>query len=369
MVPAYVLLLERMPLTPNGKLDRKNLPRPDARQLQQAYVAPQSAPEQQLATIWQDVLKLERVGLNDNFFELGGDSIISIQVVSRARQAGLRFTPKDLFQHPTIQALVAVVQTGEPLQQIDQRPVSGETPLLPVHQVFFAQPIPDRHHWNQSVMLKPTQALNPQALEQALGALVMHHDSLRLNFVSQAEGWSAQYRDVFEAEAILWQADIADLAALEVLGNQAQRSLQLSDGSLIRAVLANLADGSQRLLLVVHHLVVDGVSWRILFEDLQTAYRQCLAGETVQLPAKTSAVKAWAVALQDYAASAPLQAELAYWQQQLQGAPVALPCDNAEGGQQHQHALAIRSRLDKTLTRRLLQKPRRPIARRSTTCC
>ncbi|MEB0223174.1 non-ribosomal peptide synthase/polyketide synthase [Pseudomonas sp. 10S4] len=355
MVPAYVLLLDCMPLTPNGKLDRKNLPRPDVSQLQQAYVAPQSALEQQLATIWQDVLKLERVGLSDNFFELGGDSIISIQVVSRARQAGLRFTPKDLFQHQTIQALVAVVQTGEPLQQIDQRPVTGETPLLPVHQVFFAQQIPDRRHWNQSVMLKPTQALNPQALEQALAALLIHHDSLRLNFVSQAEGWFAQYRDN-KLEAILWQANVADLAALEALGNQAQRSLQLSDGSLMRAVLANLADGTQRLLLVVHHLVVDGVSWRILFEDLQTAYRQSLAGKAVQLPAKTSPVKAWAEALQDYAASAPLQTELAYWQQQLQGAPVALPCDNAEGGQQHQQALVIRSQLDKTLTRQLLQE-------------
>ncbi|VVM96644.1 non-ribosomal peptide synthetase [Pseudomonas fluorescens] len=358
MVPAYVLRLERMPLTPNGKLDRKNLPKPDVSQLQQVYVAPQSALEQQLATIWQDVLKLERVGLSDNFFELGGDSIISIQVVSRARQGGLRFTPKDLFQHQTIQALAAVVQTGEPLQLIDQQPVTGATALLPIHQWFFTQPIPDRHHWNQSVMLKPAQALDAQVLEQALDALVVHHDSLRLNFAEQTRGWSAQYRDVATqaGETILWQVEVADLAALEVLGNQAQRSLQLSGGSLIRAVLANLADGTQRLLLVVHHLVVDGVSWRILFEDLQSAYRQILAGAAVQLPAKTSAVKAWAEALQGYAASAPLQAELGFWQQQLQGASTALPCDNPQGAQQHNQAQSIRTQLDKTLTRQLLQE-------------
>ncbi|MBS4078114.1 non-ribosomal peptide synthase/polyketide synthase [Pseudomonas rustica] len=358
MVPAYVLRLERMPLTPNGKLDRKNLPKPDVSQLQQVYVAPQSALEQQLATIWQDVLKLQRVGLSDNFFELGGDSIISIQVVSRARQAGLRFTPKDLFQHQTVQALAAVVQTGEPLQLIDQQPVTGATALLPIHQWFFAQPIPDRHHWNQSVMLKPNQALDAQVLEQALDALVAHHDSLRLDFAEQAQGWSAQYRDVATqaGETVLWQVEVADLAALEVLGNQAQRSLQLSDGSLIRAVLANLADGTQRLLLVVHHLVVDGVSWRILFEDLQSAYRQILAGATVQLPAKTSAVKAWAEALQDYAASAPLQAELGFWQQQLQGASTELPCDNPHAGQQHNQARSIRTQLNKTLTRQLLQE-------------
>ena len=358
MVPAYVLRLERMPLTPNGKLDRKNLPKPDVSQLQQLYVAPQSVLEQQLATIWQDVLKLERVGLSDNFFELGGDSIISIQVVSRARQAGLRFTPKDLFQHQTIQALAAVVQTGEPLQVIDQQPVMGATALLPIHQWFFTQAIPDRHHWNQSVMLKPAQPLDAQALEQALDALVVHHDSLRLDFVEQAQGWTAQYRDVATqaGETILWQVEVADLAALETLGNKAQRSLQLSGGSLIRAVLANLADGTQRLLLVVHHLVVDGVSWRILFEDLQSAYRQILSGAAVQLPAKTSAVKAWAEALQDYAASAPLLAELDFWQHQLQGATTELPCDNPQGGQQHNQAQAIRTQLDKTLTRQLLQE-------------
>ncbi|WP_409317001.1 non-ribosomal peptide synthase/polyketide synthase [Pseudomonas sp. KCJK9016] len=358
MVPAYVLTLERMPLTPNGKLDRKNLPKPDVSQLQQTYVAPQSALEQQLATIWQDVLKLERVGLTDNFFELGGDSIISIQVVSRARQAGLRFTPKDLFQHQTIQALANVVQTGEPVQPIDQQPVTGETALLPIHQWFFAQPIPDRHHWNQSVMLKTTQALDAVVLEQALDAVVAHHDSLRLAFVEQARGWTAQYRDVETqaGETVLWQVDVADLAALEALGDKAQRSLQLSDGSLIRAVLANLTDGSQRLLLVVHHLVVDGVSWRILFEDLQSAYRQIQSGAAVHLPARTSAVKAWAEALQDYAGSAPLQAELGYWQQQLQGTSNALPCDNPQGGQQHCQAMAIRTPLDKTLTRQLLQE-------------
>ena len=358
MVPAYVLRLERMPLTPNGKLDRKNLPKPDVSQLQQTYVAPQSALEQQLAAIWQDVLKLEQVGVSDNFFELGGDSIISIQVVSRARQAGIRFSPKDLFQHQTIQALATVAQTGEAVQPIDQHAQTGETALLPIHQTFFAEAIPDRHHWNQSVMLKPTQALDAQVLEQALDALVVQHDSLRLDFVEQAAGWSAHYRDVATqaGETILWQVEVADLAALEALGDKAQRSLQLSGGSLIRAVLANLADGSQRLLLIVHHLVVDGVSWRILFEDLQKAYRQLLAGKPVQLPAKTSAVKAWAAALQDYATTPALQAELGFWQQQLQGASAALPYDRPQGGQQHDQALTLRSKLDQTLTRQLLQE-------------
>ncbi|MGX1187344.1 amino acid adenylation domain-containing protein/non-ribosomal peptide synthase protein (TIGR01720 family) [Pseudomonas sp. F-14 TE3623] len=356
MVPAYLLLLERLPLTPNGKLDRKNLPKPDVSQLQQAYVAPQSALEQQLATIWQDVLKLDQVGLSDNFFELGGDSIISIQVVSRARQAGIRFTPKDLFQHQTIQALATVARLGEQAQVIDQGPVTGELALLPVQQVFFGQAIPERQHWNQTVMLKPTQTLNANVLELALGALVAHHDGLRLSFAEQAEGWQAQYRALdSQTDAMVWAVDVADATALEAVANEAQRSLNLQDGPLMRAVLANLDDGSQRLLLAIHHLVVDGVSWRILFDDLQTAYRQLLTGETLQLPAKTSAAKVWAEHLQTYAHSAELRTELAWWQQQLQGVEVALPADNPQGGQQNRHALTVRTQLNKELTRQLLQ--------------
>ncbi|WP_192560200.1 non-ribosomal peptide synthase/polyketide synthase [Pseudomonas allokribbensis] len=356
MVPAYVLRLERMPLTPNGKLDRKNLPKPDVSQLQQAYVAPQTVLEQQLATIWQDVLKLQQVGVSDNFFELGGDSIISIQVVSRARQAGIRFTPKDLFQHQTIAALAAVAKVGEQAQAIDQGPVTGALPLLAVQQAFFEQDIPERQHWNQAVMLKPTQPLQAAALEQALGALVAHHDGLRLSFVEQADGWHAEYRSLDSRnDALLWSVDVADAAALEAVANEAQRSLDLQAGPLLRAVLANLDDGSQRLLLAIHHLVVDGVSWRILFDDLQSAYRQIAAGEPLQLPAKTSAAKAWAEHLQTYARSSELRSELAYWQEQLQGVDVALPLDNADGGLQNRHALTVRTRLDKALTRQLLQ--------------
>ncbi|MBD9443941.1 non-ribosomal peptide synthetase [Pseudomonas sp. PDM04] len=356
MVPAYLLVLERLPLTPNGKLDRKNLPKPDVSQLQQAYVAPHSALEQQLATIWQDVLKLEQVGLSDNFFELGGDSIISIQVVSRARQAGIRFTPKDLFQHQTLQALAQVAQVGEAAQRIDQGPVTGELPLLPVQQLFFEQAIPERQHWNQAVMLKPTQPLRADVLEQALAALVEHHDGLRLSFVEQADGWHARYQAPGSlSEALVWSVDVAGAAELEAAANSAQRSLNLQQGPLLRALLAHLGDGSQRLLLAIHHLVVDGVSWRILFDDLQTAYGQLVRSEPLRLPAKTTAAQTWAQHLHSYACSAPLQAELAGWQQRLHAADARLPLDNPEGGLQHKHAVTVRTQLNRDLTRQLLQ--------------
>ncbi|MER2104919.1 MAG: amino acid adenylation domain-containing protein, partial [Pseudomonas atacamensis] len=154
MVPVSWAFLDRLPLTANGKLDRKQLPQPDVAHVQEAYAAPRSELEQRLAEIWQDVLKVERVGLHDNFFELGGDSIISIQVVSRARQAGIRFTPKDIFQHQTVQRLASVAQQSDAVQT-EQGEVLGDAPLTPIQQYFFHSDIPARHHWNQSILLTP----------------------------------------------------------------------------------------------------------------------------------------------------------------------------------------------------------------------
>jgi len=363
MVPAHILFLDNLPLTANGKLDRKALPTPDASQLQQAYVAPQSELEQRIAAIWQDVLKLEQVGLTDNFFELGGDSIISIQVVSRARQAGIRFTPKELFQHQTVQGLASVARLGEDGPGVDQGPVSGELTLLPIHQVFFDTAIPERHHWNQSVLLKSSQALDPNALEQALQALLAHHDALRLRFAEQEGHWQAQFAPVSSEQSMLWQAQLNDSAELQALGEEAQASLNLQNGPLLRAVLATLASGEQRLLLVIHHLAVDGVSWRILFEDLQQAYNQCLAGQTPTLPAKTSSIQAWARRMAEHAGSTALQDELQYWTTQLHGVGADLPCQRTDAALSYRQAVSVQTRLDKTLTRQLLQDA--PVAYRT----
>ncbi|WP_259698893.1 condensation domain-containing protein, partial [Pseudomonas chlororaphis] len=355
MVPAYLLFLEALPLTPNGKLDRKALPKVDAQQLQQVYVAPQSQLEQRIAAIWADVLKLEQVGVTDNFFELGGDSIISIQVVSRARQAGIRFTPRDLFQYQTVQGLAAVAEQGEGGVRIDQGPVRGSTALLPVQQWFFEAPMSERHHWNQSVLLKPAQPLRAEVVENALQALWVQHDALRLQFNQQADGWSARFADSGQRPSLLWQVTADSTQAMEQSAIEAQRSLNLQDGPLLRAVLFSLADGSQRLLLVIHHLVVDGVSWRILLEDLQLAHAQLSADQPLALPAKTSSTQAWAEQMQAYAQSAALQEELKYWQAQLQGVESSLPLDRPVTALQNQHASSLSSRLDKAHTQRLLQ--------------
>ncbi|MCV4001549.1 non-ribosomal peptide synthase/polyketide synthase [Pseudomonas aeruginosa] len=357
MLPAHLLFLACMPLTPNGKLDRKALPKPSADQQQRDYQAPRSEVERQLATIWAEVLKLEQVGLADNFFEIGGDSIISLQVVSRARQLGIHFTPKMLFEAQTIGALAPLAESGTQVLAIDQGPVTGVTPLLPIQQGFFAEEVAERHWWNQSVLLEAREPLDARHLEQALRGMLAHHDALRLSFTREAAGWTARHRGVEEgAAALLRVARVADLAALRALADEVQRSLDLADGPLLRALLATFDDGSQRLLLVIHHLVVDGVSWRILFEDLQTAYRQLLAGQAVELPAKTSAFRDWAERLRAFAGDGGLDGELAYWQGQLQGASSDLPCLDPLGDQSNRHARSVSCGLDAEATRQLLQE-------------
>ncbi|WP_347907812.1 amino acid adenylation domain-containing protein [Pseudomonas grandcourensis] len=344
MVPTYLMPLDALPVTANGKLDRKALPPPDAAP-QQAFVAPQDAMQTALAQIWQDVLGLERVGLEDNFFELGGDSIISIQVVSRARQAGIRLSPRDLFQYQTVRSL-ALVAAFDSRSSIDQGPVSGEVILTPAQHYFFEQAIAQRRHWNQSLLLTPREALNPEALERALVTVINHHDALRLRFIDGAEGWQQSHAAPVES-AGLWQRRASSSEALTALCDEAQRSLDLADGPLLRALLVSLDDGSQRLLLVVHHLAVDGVSWRVLLEDLQQAYRQ------VALPEKTSAYQAWAAHLQQHAGTVPGQ--MPYWQTQLADAR-DLPCDNPRGSLQQRYGHKIESTLDAELTRLLLQQ-------------
>ncbi|MCU1728676.1 amino acid adenylation domain-containing protein [Pseudomonas sp. 7P_10.2_Bac1] len=351
MVPTQLLLIERMPLSPNGKLDRKQLPAPQLSDRGRAYEAPRSVSEQQLAAIWQDVLGLEQVGRQDNFFELGGDSIISIQLVSRARRAGLCLQPRDVFQQPTLQALAAVASQQQALQ-IDQGPVLGTQSLTPIQQCFFAHQTEQRDHWNQSVLLKVRQPLELWRLQSAVQQVLAQHDALRLQFREQAGHWTARYVPLDSAAAtdLLWTAQVHSDQALQALCDEAQRSLSLHDGPLMRAVLIDHADGLQRVLLVIHHLVVDGVSWRVLLEDLQAAY----AGQA--LAEKTSPLQDWAQQLASYARSDTLATERDWWLEHLQGASGQLPLARVAASQALRHRQVVSLGLDRDTTRQLLQQ-------------
>jgi len=362
MVPAYFVVLERMPLSPTGKLNRKALPAPDSSQFANAatYVAPTTPQEIKLAEVWQKVLGVEQIGIHDNFFELGGDSILSIQIVSRASQAGLRLTPKQLFEHQTIVELARVV--GEaPIVHAEQGIVTGEVPLLPIQNWFFDQNMATQHHWNQSMLLTVRDELVPDLLKQAVSHLLTHHDTLRLRFQQQEGGtWQQVNADVedfvpFETVDLSALSESEQASRIAEKADETQQSLNLEQGPLMRVVHFNLgAEKQARLLIVVHHLAVDGVSWRILLEDLQTAYEQLDAGKPVVLPPKTTSYKHWAETLQDYAKSEVMHQERDYWLKQSEVEVAPLPVDHVGGNNTEATADRVITALTAEETRALL---------------
>lgn len=315
MIPATFITLAEMPLTPNGKVDRRALPAPDTTRpdLAVAFAAPETDQEKILADIWSQLLGVANVGIHDNFFELGGDSILSIQLVARANQAGLHLTPHHIFQHPTIAGLTAVAGTG-PVIQAEQGVVIGETPLTPIQHWFFEQDQPQPHHWNQSLLLRVNSPLEADWLQTAVTHLIAHHDALRLRFHRDENGWRQYNEAITEDDAIFVHEDLPDAGALAERTAALQASLNLSDGPLLRIGYFTLGKNQPAYLLAAaHHLVIDGVSWRILLEDLQLVYQQLLQGQPVRLPPKTTSFRHWAQRLAEFAQSEELRQELDWW--------------------------------------------------------
>ncbi len=259
MVPSAIVKLDKMPVTANGKVDRRALPEPDQSRpdLDGQYAAARTDVEHRLCGIWCDVLRLDKVGINDNFFELGGDSILSVQVVARCNQAGLALTPKQIFQHQTICELATVVGTSQPLEA-EQGAVTGYVPLTPIQRWFLWQEITDPHHFNQAVMLRVAEPVEPALIEQAIAHLVSHHDALRLRLRRQAEGWVQQIA-TNDQPRVVTRIELSgdsqqQRRQIETTAQQAQESLDLEQGPIIRVIIYEQAEKAVRVLMVIHHL-------------------------------------------------------------------------------------------------------------------
>lgn len=337
MLPKQFFVLESIPLTENGKVNRKALPTPEVQLQTESLVPPRNETEQTLADIWTAVLALDKVGIHNNFFELGGDSILCIQLVARAAQAGLHFTPKLLFQHPTIAELAPHVSSKATIQA-EQTAVTGPVPLTPIQHWLFAQSLPEPHHFNQSFLLVEREHMNPALVELAVNYLVEHHDALRLQYRQEGGQWqqsiAAPGKPVpFTIVDLSQTADEQLTAVLEQHANQAQASLRFSDDLLLRCLWFDCGpQRPARFLWVVHHLLVDGISWRLLLQDLQTAYNQLAQNQQPNFPAKTSSYKQWANILQEKVPqNSDLLNDLPYWQAVLQQPSAQLSVDFAAG--------------------------------------
>ena len=326
MVPATVVALDALPLTAHGKVDRKALVVPDldaAAAVDDVAATPRTPAERTLAAVWRDVLGVPRVSVVDNFFDLGGDSILSIRVVARARTAGLALTPGQLFRHQTLAELAAAAAPVPGASHLDAAP--GSVPLTPAQAAFLAsRPAGDAEvgRFHQGLVTGLSADLDVETLQRALDALVHRHDALRLRLHRDPGGWRQQ----LSAEAVPVPLSVehveptgtatGDDAELDRHAARMESTLDPAAGRLLVATVLDGPAGDRTLLLLAHHFAVDAVSWRILLEDLDTAYRQIATGLSaadVDLPSAGASFAGWARLLAAEAASPATAAEAPYW--------------------------------------------------------
>lgn len=409
MIPSAFIVIDAIPLTHNGKQDNKALLaladvhlQHNAQNASRELVTAGNELEQKLCDIWQQVLGIDKVGIRDNFFVLGGDSILAIQVVSRAKTQGILFTVKELFQYQTIAELSPSVRfIPDSLVTNEQADIVGTVPLLPIQHWFFEQDLPVPEHYNQSLVLDVPASFSAIHLHKIVTALYQRHDVLRARFVPvqsgnesgiQKHNWQCVFEPfkqsmvdnsiVVEGELDALSENLAGVKRynrterIRARTEQVQASFNIEQGGLFKAVLfsdslaydsilsdANSAteDKSEqsrslfqsrpRLLLVMHHLICDGVSWRILLADIFEYWQQLQDDKPIQIAPKSASLQQWSRTLHDYSQSPDLQLQRNFWLSQL---PVIESEKTQSSGLEESSLIKIDLQLSKNDSQRLI---------------
>ncbi|PEF73903.1 non-ribosomal peptide synthetase, partial [Bacillus pseudomycoides] len=357
MIPSYFMQIEKMPLTLNNKIDKKALPRPRKNDIEEkVLIKPVNKIEEILLTIWSEVLCIEKVGTNDSFFELGGDSIKAIKIVARLNNYDLDLEMKDIFQHPTIQELAPYVQQKK--IEINQDMVIGKVNLAPVQHWFFEKEFTDQHHWNQSMILHHIEGFKASLVEKVFSKVVEHHDALRIIFKIE-DGQICQVNrgleeTIFEMEEYDLTAKFDVAPYIQKISNRIQESLDIYRGPLIKLGLFKTRTGDH-LLIVIHHLIVDTVSWRILIEDFIKGYQQAEEQKRIVLQPKTHSFQEWSNELVHYRKNKADEYE-AYWRSIDSNDVKPLPKDYVAFDNLFKDTYTITESLSKEWTDNLLKR-------------
>ncbi|WP_262384748.1 non-ribosomal peptide synthetase [Paenibacillus terrae] len=328
MVPAYFCQLDSIPVNTSGKVDRQALPDPTTLFVpaENAAEAGEGSFEKRLLCIWRQILKRGDIGVNDHFYAAGGDSILAIQVVSMARDHGMMLTPRQVAEHPTIKELAAVVTWTEREKKEDSMvDLTGEFGLTPIQHWFFEQQFKEPHYFNQSQLFL-LRGCDPVKLETAIKQLIRLHPELSMQLVAGKHGYSQRYRtDTTIQLASHTIQQIADPESeISSICDAWNRQLNYETGPMICAgVIQGHPDGQVRFFMTIHHLVIDGVSWRILVQELDQLYHGS------ELPPVLNPYKRWHYAWMDYSKHQDTLSHIEYWKKvQLQSAAFVLPIDH-----------------------------------------
>lgn len=303
MIPSFFVELTEIPLTSNGKTDKKALINPIKTDVFTHYIEPNTLKEKSLAIIWESVLNTNHVGLEHNFFDLGGDSIKAIQVASRFKNAGYSISVKDIFENPVLQSLALKAQKST--LEIDQSEVFGLAPFTPIIDSFINHSKGNINHFNQSLVLETNHKIEKEHLQKIFQKIVNHHDALRVQ-IENGQLLNSSIKDIEIAHFEVSEMNFEQFIREEC--DKIQQSFSIDKGSLFKVALFTNISKSY-IAIIVHHLVIDGVSWRIILEDLQTLFTNLDS----RLPLKTTSFIDWSLALNSYAQQRNTIAQKDYW--------------------------------------------------------
>lgn len=314
MIPKYWMQIDQIPVTRNGKIDKRALPEVQNVVRQTEAVPPRNETEKVLATIIEEILGTGQISMNDSFFHLGGDSIKAIRVVSKVREKGYEINVRTIMEQKIIEKIAKSMKNSKD-EYVSQEMVTGQVVNTPILNHFYQKSMARPEHFNQYIMLE-ADSFDKEALIAALAQLVRHHDILRaVNNDSGLYINEIKKGDLFDyKEYEISEKEIDSKQYIEKIINEIQENIDLRKGPLMKTALFKCRE-KEHLLIILHHLVVDGVSWRILIEDLETGYHQYRNKEEITLPPKTASYQKWAEFLQEYATSRQLMQELTYWKE------------------------------------------------------
>ena len=323
MIPSKLVQLDELPRLPNGKIDMNSLKLPveeESSFSKTGVSVPKTEVEIQLVEIWEEVLGFRPIGVHDNFFQIGGDSILSIQIVAKARQKGIFLAPNQIFENQTISELALFANTEK--KNISEEKIVGNVPLLPIQHWFFEEHKNAPDHWNQAMMFDVPEALNTDILQKSIEYLIEHHDALRLRFEKTEGSWNAYVAEHAEVTAFtsidLTGSSLVEMdSTIETRSIDLQTSQDLSKSGLFQTLFFKSRQGNQnKMLLIAHHLLVDNISWQILVSDLEAIYEQLIRDEEIALFPKTTSYHKWGNHLIELSKSGEFDDELEFWKEQ-----------------------------------------------------